>query len=240
MPLPLSTFGATPAIVALVTVALAGIALIGAALGLLSYKLAELTLAKRGSGNALSARSRLVAAVVMAAALTLLAVRWGASAQLVAYGGLACLLMAAALADLSSLTIPNELVLAACVWWLATVWAMPNPAAAATNGAVGALCVGGGLWAFSALYSAIAKRPSLGGGDVKLLFAVALYLGLEGSLLNLLLSCTLGILFAAARSLARAARGKSGPGSPGNTLTEGIAFGPAIALSTTALLVIGA
>lgn len=235
MPLPLSTFGATPAIVALVAAAL-----MGAALGLLSHKLAELTLTKRGNNSALSARSRLVAAMATAAVLTLLAVRWGTSAQLIAYGGLACLLMAATLTDLSSLTIPNELVLAACTWWLVTAWTMPDPVAQAIDGATGALCIGGGLWAFSALYGAIAKRPSLGGGDVKLLFATGLYVGLAGSVLNLLLSCTLSILFAIARLIARAARREGNLAAPGGALAEGIAFGPAIALSTTALLVIGA
>ncbi len=45
------------------------------------------------------------------------------------------------------------------------------------------------------------KRTSLGGGDVKLLFMVGLFLGLAGSLLNLLVACAMGLVFALVQGL---------------------------------------
>ena len=91
------------------------------------------------------------------------------------------------------------------------------------DGLVGGLGIGGGVLLLSLGMDALLKKQSLGGGDVKLLFAVGLFLGLPLGLFNLVVSCLLGLVFAFARSAA----GKPFP------------FGPAIAAATMVTLFVG-
>lgn len=65
------------------------------------------------------------------------------------------------------------------------------------DGLAGGLLVGGGILLFSLVFDAVTGKTSLGGGDVKLLFVVGLFLGAALSLLNLLVACVLGLVFAA-------------------------------------------
>ncbi len=76
----------------------------------------------------------------------------------------------------------------------------------------GALLLGGGLLVISLLFEKVAGKEGLGGGDIKLFFAVGLYLGPLNGLLCLIISCVIGLLLVA---LMR--KGK-------------IPFGPAIAI----------
>lgn len=120
------------------------------------------------------------------------------------------------------------MVAAAC--WLVSIWFMPAPrvdafsvgslfsgwvhpgGAVALNGIVGAAVVAGGVLVLSAAFDKVTKRRSLGGGDVKLLFMVGLFLGLAGSMLNLLMACLMGLAFAFAQGfpfLLRRARAKA-------------------------------
>ena len=57
------------------------------------------------------------------------------------------------------------------------------------DGLVGALVLGGGSLAASIAFEHLAKRPSMGGGDVKLLAAVGLFLGWERGLWCLFAAC---------------------------------------------------
>ena len=57
------------------------------------------------------------------------------------------------------------------------------------DGLVGALVLGGGSLAVSIAFERLAKRPSMGGGDVKLLVAVGLFLGWERGLWCLFAAC---------------------------------------------------
>lgn len=63
-------------------------------------------------------------------------------------------------------------------------------------GALGAGVTAGGLLLFSVIYEQSSGKPSFGGGDIKLLFVVGLFFGLEASMVNLLLACAFGLLFA--------------------------------------------
>lgn len=57
------------------------------------------------------------------------------------------------------------------------------------DGLVGALVLGGGSLAASIAFERLAQRPSMGGGDVKLLAAVGLFLGWERGLWCLFAAC---------------------------------------------------
>ena len=123
--------------------------------------------------------------------------------------------------DLRERRIPNKLVAAMAVLWLAVrvllaamaaaccaagfgVDAqMGNAASAASvatirvspfgltlgDGLVGALVLGGGSLAVSIAFERLAQRPSMGGGDIKLLAVVGLFLGWERGLWCLFAAC---------------------------------------------------
>lgn len=216
----------------------------------------------RYCGQTISGRYVLVE-VVMALVFVLLVVCFGVSAQTLIYAILACILMAVALIDLDSFTIPNGFVLAALVLWLVSVWCVPSPPvgpflmgdflanfmnagwAYALDGLIGALAVGGGILVFSLIFDALTKKRSLGGGDVKLLFVVGLYLGLAGSLLNLLVACCMGLVFAfvqrfsAGSSSGDEVSSQASAQHQENFGTKAIPFGPSIAAAAIVTLLVG-
>lgn len=209
----------------------------------------------RHCGKPVSPRYVLVEAVMAILFAALLAVH-GAGVPWLAYAALVTILMGAALVDLDTFTIPNGFVIAAAATWVASVWFMHAPApdtfgvgsmfaslvgpgwlAVALDGLVGAFAVGGGILLFSLAFDAVTKRTSLGGGDVKLLFAVGLFLGLAGSLLNLLVACVLGLAFALASGLSASPSSEGGPAE--NLKAKAIPFGPSIAAATMVTLLAG-
>lgn len=173
---------------------------------------------------------------------------------------LVCILMGLSLVDLDTYTIPNGFIGALVLLWLASVWFRVVPSqgfgvgslfaglagsgwlAVALDGLAGAVAVGGGVLVISVVFDAVTKRTSLGGGDVKLLLALGLFLGLAGSLLNLLLACVLGLLFALVRSLLglpSASHTQDAAGEAESIGAKAIPFGPAIASAALLTLLMG-
>ncbi len=137
------------------------------------------------------------------------------------------IVVSAAIIDLRTLRIPNGLMIAACVVWLAehaALLALSGAfAAAATvfggagfsaksllgvlggiaafssgfgshaptigSALAGALLLGGGTLLLSVVYEAVAHKPSIGGGDIKLLFVAGLYLGWWRGLFCVIIAC---------------------------------------------------
>ena len=123
--------------------------------------------------------------------------------------------------DLRERRIPNKLVAAMAVLWLAVRVLLAVMVAACSAGAfgvdaqigdaalvasatmmrmipfgltlgdglVGALVLGGGSLAASIAFEHLAQRPSMGGGDIKLLAVVGLFLGWERGLWCLFAAC---------------------------------------------------
>lgn len=123
--------------------------------------------------------------------------------------------------DLRERRIPNKLVAAMAVLWLAVRVLLAAMAAACCaagfgsgaqigdaalvasatmmrmipfgltlgDGLVGALVLGGGSLAASIAFEHLAHRPSMGGGDIKLLAVVGLFLGWERGLWCLFAAC---------------------------------------------------
>lgn len=123
--------------------------------------------------------------------------------------------------DLRERRIPNKLVAAMAVLWLAVRVLLAAMAAACCaagfgsgaqigdaalvasatmmrmipfgltlgDGLVGALVLGGGSLAVSIAFERLAQRPSMGGGDIKLLAVVGLFLGWERGLRCLFAAC---------------------------------------------------
>lgn len=206
--------------------------------------------------------------ITMATAFVALVLVYGFTVQALAYAVLACILCGIALVDFDTFTIPNGFVAAVLGVWAATVWFMRAPAQGfgpgsmfassfgdgfvpvLIDGLAGGVIVGGGILLFSLLFEQVTKRESLGGGDVKLLFAVGLFLGIPLGLFNLLLACVIGLAIAFALKLSGGSSdsspcdfdrktGDGGPGELESFRTRAIPFGPAIAAATVVTLLIG-
>ena len=120
----------------------------------------------------------------------------------------AALLVGAAVIDLRTLRIPNALVASAALLWMAwrlglalggvligtdfvTALLAPAPfkGVSLSDGIVGSVALGGGLLLITTLYEAVTKKRAMGGGDIKLLAVVGLFLGLERGVICLLVAC---------------------------------------------------
>ena len=159
--------------------------------------------------------------------------------------------------DLRERRIPNKLVAAMAVLWLAvrvllaamaavcsagfSVDAqMGNAASAASvatmrvspfgltlgDGLVGALVLGGGSLAASIAFERLAHRPSMGGGDIKLLAVVGLFLGWERGLWCLFAACLVVLVM---QMVSRVREGGKGIGSQTFPFAPAILVGVVIA-----------
>ena len=149
------------------------------------------------------------------------------------------LLAGASAIDLRERRIPNKLVAAMAVLWLAVRVLLAAMAAACCaagfgsgaqigdaalvasatmmrmipfgltlgDGLVGALVLGGGSLVASIAFEHLAKRPSMGGGDVKLLAAVGLFLGWERGLWCLFAACLVVLVMQMASRFREGGRG---------------------------------
>lgn len=128
------------------------------------------------------------------------------------------------LVDLDTMELPNGPMLASAISWLVFLFSYEDPLDRLWWGLLGALFLGGGVLAVSLVADKVLGRESMGGGDIKLLALMGLYLGPDGGLLMLILSCLLGLGLA---FLLKAGRGREFP------------FGPAIALAAWPCLLVG-
>ena len=88
------------------------------------------------------------------------------------------------------------------------------------------LVFGSGLLALSLIMDHIMKRDTLGGGDIKLIAVVGLYMGFIGTLFVIMLSCITGLVF---NVILNSGKEESKP----------FPFGPWIAISTVIMLFFG-
>lgn len=139
-------------------------------------------------------------------------------ATLAAFVGLFALLLAAAVGDIRRRSVSNRLVAAIIVLWV--LWRGALLAAALAGGAgvmpvlagsleavVSAAIIGGGMLLFTTAYERVRGDFAFGGGDIKLLAAVALFLGVTPTLFVLGASCAVSLVFAAANRCGTAQRG---------------------------------
>lgn len=174
-----------------------------------------------------------VPAVGLAALFAIYIYVCGITVAAVAYCLLGFVLLAVALIDLKTYTIPNIFVVGISLLFFAMVTMetvmgtpMPEVVGQVTDGLMGSLVVGGGMLLFSVVFDMVTGKMSLGGGDIKLLLAVNLFLGLKLSIANLVLSCILAVIFAAVSGVHK-------PEAEDAKFSQRvIPFGPAIALAT--------
>jgi prepilin peptidase CpaA len=156
--------------------------------------------------------------------------------QFVALFGFAALMLIAAIEDLRRLIIPNALIVALCLLWPLSVVAAPNWLSVAGALAAAILVFLVGALAFS--------RGWLGGGDVKLLAAAALWAGPGQTPSLLVLTGVLGgmlalfLLMPPGAHIAALARVKFGPREPATKFAASTPVPYGIAIAAAAMLVI--
>ena len=109
-------------------------------------------------------------------------------------------LLAASIIDVHRRIIPNELVIALLVLWIC--WLLAQlllrgrlaGLAFAERGFQGLFLMIALLIAFAAAYERLRGEASFGGGDIKLLSVLGLYLGPQLSLVNLAVACLVSAL----------------------------------------------
>ncbi|MEC4272035.1 A24 family peptidase [Adlercreutzia sp. R25] len=69
------------------------------------------------------------------------------------------------------------------------------------SGILGAVVLGGGLLVLTTVYEAITHKESFGGGDIKLMTVLGLFLGMERGVICLLAACVLSVVYVLGRAL---------------------------------------
>lgn len=173
------------------------LAALGAVAGSLSDRAVSYWAAGRGrcTGEGASFR-RLWAELAGAIAFICVGLAFGPVAELGQWLMFTVLLLALSLADCTAQTIPDPLVLALAVG--RAVWALVlrQPLKEAVLAALAACAVPTALLGVVLLAERLMDREIMGSGDMKLLFAVALYLTWPQMLLGLLAMSLLGLSFA--------------------------------------------
>ena len=129
------------------------------------------------------------------------------------------------LTDLDAMIIPDGCHIVALAAWLAALPFVGMSRGEIIAHVIAGLALGGGLLLISLIMDKIMGRDTLGGGDIKLLAVVGLYLGPIDALFALVLACVIGLLFHALW------RGENARPFP---------FGPSIAVAAAAMLLYGA
>lgn len=139
--------------------------------------------------------------------------------------GVCCALLALSITDLDCYTIPDRFIVFLIAWWLASIGLKVLTGSfhmhEITDDLLGAFVPAGCVLVLSLIMDHVLKKESMGGGDIKLLFALGLYTGLAGSVLLLIVSCVIGLIFA------------------GVLKREKIPFGPSISLGAVFVILAG-
>lgn len=93
------------------------------------------------------------------------------------------------------------------------------------SGILGAVVLGGGLLVLTTVYELATRKEAFGGGDIKLMAVLGLFLGLERGIICLFTACVLSVVYVLARELARRVMGRANGGREGAAFGRGAAAG---------------
>lgn len=177
----------------------------------------------RHCGSPVSPRYPITEALLAALYMALLH-RFGLSVSLVSHLVFASCLFTLSLVDLDTQIIPDRFILIPIVTRFAEVL-FTSGVRSLLSTALPGLIVAGAVLALSLIMDKVLGKDTMGGGDIKLLFVIGLYLTLPQCLLMVLLACVIGIAFASILM-------KIDPETP-------FPFGPALSAAAIITLFIG-
>lgn len=76
------------------------------------------------------------------------------------------------------------------------------------SGILGAVVLGGGLLVLTTVYELVRRKEAFGGGDIKLMAVLGLFLGLERGVVCLLTACVLSVAYVFGREIGRRVMGR--------------------------------
>ncbi len=168
----------------------------------------------RYCGTKLSVRHLLAEAVGAVCFVTLI-LKYDLSLQGLQMLVFASVLLAASLADLEGMMIPDRFIVIGAVSGLVFPLLTDTPWQSLLQAVIGGVSVAGVLLLLILAGEKATGKELMGGGDIKLLFVTGLHLGWMGNILCLILACIFGILF----------------GLPARKKDAPIPWGPSIALA---------
>jgi len=200
----------------------------------------------RYCGQKISARYPL-SELACAAAYVGIVACYGLSFETLELLAFATILLFLSLTDLDAYLIPNGCIVAAIVvraLYLVGAWALEgtNIIDMLVFSLIGGAVLGGALLLITLLGDRVFKRPSMGGGDIKLFFVAGLYFGWQQGIFLVIVACIIGIVAAVAfsRALPEEETTDNGGESAGtSTLKRTIPFGPSIAAACVITMLAG-
>ena len=131
----------------------------------------------------------------LAVIFMLLLMRYDISIEFVQFALLASALFMASAADIGAYIIPNGAVLFMIAVRLCFILTSGDILLRLRDAAIGAFCISLPVFVVSLVMEKILSREAMGGGDIKLFFAVGMYFGWRENILLLIIACVLGIVF---------------------------------------------
>ena len=104
-------------------------------------------------------------------------------------------MLAVSFADIEDYIIPDRFIIAAIVLRVVFILISGDTVPQLIFSAVGGFAVALVLLLIVLIFEKIIHREAMGGGDIKLIFTVGLFLGWKKNVLCLLMACFIGIIF---------------------------------------------
>ncbi len=165
----------------------------------------------------------LVTELVLAFSFALITLFSGLSYNTLSALVLAACLLALSLVDLDVQIIPDRFIIIPIIARLIVLF-LEGGFMGLLKGFIPAFIFGGALLVISLVMDKLLKKEAMGGGDIKLMFALGLYFDIPECLLLLLIACIAGLILAA---ILKTKKG------------EGFPFGPALSMAALPVLLFG-
>lgn len=133
---------------------------------------------------------------ILAAVFVAMLLKFGLTAELLSALVFAGCLLCLSLVDLDTQIIPDRFILIPIAVRAAQLL-FTGGFSALLGASVPGFIIAGAVLVISLIMDKVLKKDTMGGGDIKLLFVIGLYLTLPECLLMVMLSCVIGIVMAA-------------------------------------------
>ncbi|MBQ4427500.1 MAG: prepilin peptidase [Oscillospiraceae bacterium] len=147
----------------------------------------------RYCGAKLSKR-HLGAEIVSALVFLSIAWKYGISLETLEFWLLGSALLACSFADLEAYLVPDRFIVFAIIVRAVFIAVSPEPLEALKTSLIGGFSVAAAVLLVVIVMEKVLKKDAMGGGDIKLIFVIGLYLGWERNLLCLMMSALFGVV----------------------------------------------